>query len=216
MSHRVRQKLTKSNDLPAANLFVFYLFNFIVCSLFFFFRAYISYWTVPKGRWPLWWLSTPWSKELWSCGLLFLLLRCCSLWSNGFGFGPTCVCFFLLLLFQRCRCRKFVSPRPLPLLGGFFFCFNKHYLWACDIFLLLRDRLIRLTSGWVSSVVHLPGSQVYLSHDVMAPYLVSPLTFAFALVVSRRQHAKTRISVRHAHCETQRVIMAKQQYTHNR
>lgn len=151
--------------------------------------------------------------ELWPTVSVTPLLQFMIKW---FRFRANLCVFFLLLLFQRCRCRKFVSPRPLPLLGGFFFCFNKHYLWACDIFLLLRDRLIRLTSGWVSSVVHLPGSQVYLSHDVMAPYLVSPLTFAFALVVSRRQHAKTRISVRHAHCETQRVIMAKQQYTHNR
>lgn len=151
--------------------------------------------------------------ELWPT--VFLLLRCCSLWSNGFGFGPTCVCFFYYYFFNAVAAVNLSHP-DLCLCFGDFFCFNKHYLRACDIFLLLRDRLIRLTSGWVSSVVHLPGSQVYLSHDVMAPYLVSPLTFAFALVVSRRQHAKTRISVRHAHCETQRIIMAKQQYTHNR
>lgn len=215
MSHRVRQKLTKSNDLHAANLFVFYLFNFIVCSLFFFFfRAYISYWTVPKGRWPLWWLSTPWSKELWSCGLLFFCYSAAAVYDQMVSVSGQLVCVFFYYYFFNAVAAVNLSHPDLCLCFGDFFCFNKHYLRACDIFLLLRDRLIRLTSGWVSSVVHLPGSQVYLSHDVMAPYLVSPLTFA--LVVSRRQHAKTRISVRHAHCETQRLIMAKQQYTHNR
>lgn len=216
MSHRVRQKLTKSNDLHAANLFVFYLFNFIVCSLFFFFGLIFRTGLCRKADGHCGGCQRLGQK---SCGVVaycFSVTPLLQFMIKWFRFRANMCVFFFYYYFFNAVAAVNLSHPDLCLCFGDFFCFNKHYLRACDIFLLLRDRLIRLTSGWVSSVVHLPGSQVYLSHDVMAPYLVSPLTFAFALVVSRRQHAKTRISVRHAHCETQRVIMAKQQYTHNR
>lgn len=215
MSHRVRQKLTKSNDLHAANLFVFYLFNFIVCSLFFFFRLIFRTGLCRNPMAIVVAVNALVKRvvELWPTVSVTPLLQFMIKW---FRFRANLCVFFFYYYFFNAVAAVNLSHPDLCLCFGDFFCFNKHYLRACDIFLLLRDRLIRLTSGWVSSVVHLPGSQVYLSHDVMVPYLVSPLTFAFALVVSRRQHAKTRISVRHAHCETQRIIMAKQQYTHNR
>jgi len=180
------QGISKVNHSPRFRCIIsicFYLLYLLWCALFF--RVYISDWTALKGRWPLRWLwlfglSTPGRR---SCGLLFLPLQ---FMIKRFPFRPSLSFgIFYYEFFSAAAAVNLSHPETFGFALGICFvsfCFW-HYLWECDIALLLRDRLIRLTSvGQFGFSLGSFDISLALGSQVSEPWChgsVSCLTFDF-------------------------------------